>query len=401
MGTALKYHCDELYYNSKAINKLQKMLTTIKAKPMSNIRRGRKCKSFSIIILEKMTHLTLNQKTIFLTYNDPQDKIVAPICLLSKLVENFEKWNTIYGTAGKEVAPTTGTIHYHVLLLLENTCRTKNADDILTIDGIKPHLEKIRYGYKNIIKYCQKENNYVEIGKCPYTTKEKEKKEKNMKLLNGNLEEMYTNGEIGAIDVIRADKLRGIFAKNSKQDDYKKKTILWFRGQTGEGKTRTAIKIAKEYYEGSYWISNDSLKWFDGYNGQKVAILDDFRKSMLTDWNFLLRLLDGYNLIVQVKGGFVKWNPELIIITSPASPEEAFQWINKNGETEAWDKQDQLERRLACDDERQVYEFPLWEEEEKRLEKTIRKVLGLPEEEMMIPEEEWSTILPEGFITPS
>ena len=112
-----------------------------------------------------------------------------------------------------------------------------------------------------------------------------------MKLLNGNLEEMYTNGEISAVDVIRADKLRGIFAKNSKQEDYKKKTILWFRGQTGEGKTRTAIKIAKEYYEGSYWISNDSLKWFDGYNGQKVAILDDFRKSMLTDWNFLLRLL--------------------------------------------------------------------------------------------------------------
>lgn len=37
MGTALKYHCDELYYNSKAINKLQKMLTTIKAKPTSNI----------------------------------------------------------------------------------------------------------------------------------------------------------------------------------------------------------------------------------------------------------------------------------------------------------------------------------------------------------------------------
>jgi len=37
MGTALKYHCDELYYNSKAINKLQKMLTTIKAKQMSNI----------------------------------------------------------------------------------------------------------------------------------------------------------------------------------------------------------------------------------------------------------------------------------------------------------------------------------------------------------------------------
>lgn len=348
-----------------------------------------------------MTHLKLDQKTIFLTYNDPQDKITGPACLLSKLVENFEKWGIVYGTAGKEVAPTTGTIHYHVLLLLENPCRTRNAEDMLTIDGIKPHLEKIRYGYKNIIKYCQKENNYAESGKCPHTSKEKERREKNKLLLNGDLEEMYINGEIGAIDVIRADKIRGIFAKNSKQEDYKKKTILWFRGQTGEGKTRTAVKIAKEYYEGSYWISNDSLKWFDGYNGQKVAILDDFRKSMLVDWNFLLRLLDGYNLIVQVKGGFVKWNPELIIITSPASPEEAFQWINKNGETEAWDKQDQLERRLLHEDERQVYEFPLWKEEEERLENTIRKVLGLApmEEENMLPED-WSVIEPEGFITP-
>lgn len=37
MGTALKYYCDELYYNSKAINKLQKMLTTIKAEQIANI----------------------------------------------------------------------------------------------------------------------------------------------------------------------------------------------------------------------------------------------------------------------------------------------------------------------------------------------------------------------------
>ena len=43
MGSALKYHCDELYYNSKAINKLQKMLTTIKAKQMSDIYSASEC----------------------------------------------------------------------------------------------------------------------------------------------------------------------------------------------------------------------------------------------------------------------------------------------------------------------------------------------------------------------
>ena len=53
MGTALKYHCDELYYNSKAINKLQKMLTTIKAKQMSDILGGGGGSVPFYIILEK------------------------------------------------------------------------------------------------------------------------------------------------------------------------------------------------------------------------------------------------------------------------------------------------------------------------------------------------------------
>ena len=48
----------------------------------------------------------------------------------------------------------------------------------------------------------------------------------------------------------------------------------------------------------------------------------------------------------------------------------------------------------------QIYQFPLWEQDEKRLEATIRSFLGLPEEESMFPEE-WSVIEPEGFITPS
>ena len=345
-----------------------------------------------------MTALNLDQKTIFATYNDPENKIVDPKCLLTKLSAKFEEWNVIYGTAGKEVAPTTGTVHYHALLVLERKCRTRNGADLLKIEEIIPHLEKIKNGIKFIVNYCQKDGNYAEIGKKPYK-EEMNKKEKNMKLLNGNLEELFTTGEIGPIDVIRAEKIRSIFMKNSKPEKYKKRLILWFKGPTGEGKTRTAIQLAEQYFNNDYWISNDSLHWFDGYNSQKVSIIDDFRKSMLTDWNFLLRLLDGYNLIVQIKGGYVKWNPDVVIITSPASPEEAFQWINKDGQVEAWDKQDQLTRRLMHEEELQVYEFPLWEDELKRLESTIRRFLGLPEEDNMLPEE-WSIIEPEGFITP-
>ena len=64
MGTALKYHCDELYYNSKAINKLQKMLTTIKAKPISNICRVGGGSVPFYIILENGSHPTKPENNI-------------------------------------------------------------------------------------------------------------------------------------------------------------------------------------------------------------------------------------------------------------------------------------------------------------------------------------------------
>ena len=368
------------------------MQATSKPKPYISRWGGRTSFLYNT---RKMKPLRLDQKTIFATYLDKEDKITNPTKVVNTLMERFEKYSPVYATCGKEVAPTTGTTHYHAVIVCETHIRTKNGNNLLEIDGILPHLERVKHGIKKIAEYCQKEGNFAEAGKR--TWKEVlSKKEKNLMLLNGNLEEMFRNGEISATEVIRADKIRSVFTRISKPEKYKKRLIIWFKGPTGEGKTRTAIQIAERYYEEDYWITNDNLRWFDGYNSQKVAIIDDFRKTMLTDWNFLLRLLDGYNLIVQIKGGFVKWNPSVIIITSPATPEEAFQWVNKNGETEEWDKQDQLTRRLVHNDELQVYDFPLWDVEQKRLENTIRKELGLAP----IEEEEWSVIEPEGFITP-
>jgi len=217
-------------------------------------------------------------------------------------------------------------------------------------------------------------------------------------MMTGNLEELFLNGELGAVDVIRAQKLKTIFQLARPIEKYSKKLVLWFKGETGEGKTRKALEIA-EMFNLSFWMTNDSLKWFDGYTGQELVIMDDFRKNMLGDWNYLLRLLDGYGLAVQVKGGFAIWKPKIIIITSPATPHEAFSWVNKEGEEQGWDKEEQLIRRLTHENEEQIYQFPLWKEEEKKLEATIRKFLGLPEEEFL-PSEEWSIIEPEGFITP-
>jgi len=102
--------------------------------------------------------------------------------------------------------------------------------------------------------------------------------------------------------------------------------VYWLWGKTGSGKTRCATGFSRRYRpEEEAWISHGGgeLKWFDGYDGQRVVIIDDFR-SKGCKFAFLLRLLDRYPLSVEFKGGFVNWNPEVIIITSPQCPQDMF-----------------------------------------------------------------------------
>ncbi|AHM24972.1 rep protein [Porcine stool-associated circular virus 5] len=343
-----------------------------------------------------MSSVRLQNKNLFLTYNDPEETITGPAWLLNKLAEQLEKYQPYYGVCGEEKAPTTGTKHYHLLIMCKNPVISKNGQ-VIEIKGIAPHIEKIRNNLRGVIKYVKKDGNIAELNKnlCPVKLDKLERKEKADLMLTGDLEKAFIDGTLGPIEVIRAEKLRKIFQVYRKPEPYSKKLIMWYRGETGEGKTRTAVELAEEF-ELSYWITNESLRWFDGYNGQELVIIDDFRQKMITDWNFLLRLLDGYGLSVPVKGGYVAWKPKIIIITTPATPQEAFQWMNKDGELQNWDHLDQLMRRLTHDDEEQVYQFPLWEEDKQKLMNTVRQFLGIENDEAMVEEElSMSPILPE------
>lgn len=95
--------------------------------------------------------------------------------------------------------------------------------------------------------------------------------------------------------------------------------VMWLHGATGTGKTRSAYQLAELLGFGDdVWASNAGLQWFDGYAGHRVAILDDYRTSD-AKFSFILRLLDRYKFDVPYKGGFVAWQPWLIVVTTPKS----------------------------------------------------------------------------------
>lgn len=97
--------------------------------------------------------------------------------------------------------------------------------------------------------------------------------------------------------------------------------VMW--GDAGSGKTRRAHEIDPNLYRVNVPSSNGML-WFDGYESQETILLDDFYGWI--KYHELLHLLDGYNMQLQVKGGFTwaKW--KRVIITSNKPPE---QWYSQ------------------------------------------------------------------------
>lgn len=98
------------------------------------------------------------------------------------------------------------------------------------------------------------------------------------------------------------------------KSDFKPKEVFVLWGEPGTGKTKTAHENFSK--DDIYQVSTGSGSnlWFDGYWGQKVAIIDEFNGEIPIE--MLLKLLDGWPLRVQTKGGMTVWNPETVIITS-------------------------------------------------------------------------------------
>lgn len=94
--------------------------------------------------------------------------------------------------------------------------------------------------------------------------------------------------------------------------------VYWFWGATGTGKTRWVWEHETEVYVPV------SYKWWQGYTGQKVVLIDDFRGSWCL-FSELLKLLDRYPIQVETKGGSVHLQVEKWYITSCYHPENVYK----------------------------------------------------------------------------
>lgn len=107
--------------------------------------------------------------------------------------------------------------------------------------------------------------------------------------------------------------------------------VFW--GATGSGKT----KLAWEEAGVEAYPKDPMSKFWDGYRGQENVIVDEFRGSIAI--SHLLRWLDRYPVLVEVKGSSVVFRASKIWITSNIHPREWYPMLDSK-------TYDALERRM-------------------------------------------------------
>lgn len=216
----------------------------------------------------------------------------------------------------------------------------------------RAHIETMRGTPEQSLDYCSKQDvNAWMHGLLPNPGKRKDLDEVADAISKGaSMRDISVSHPTSVIKYSRGITILRSLRANPRNPN-NPPSIYWLFGPTGTGKTRSAWNWGCSTFgeEETVIIADQSLHWFDGYDGQKCAIIDDFRSKGVS-FAFLLQVLDRYPLQVPFKGGFVNWCPEVIFITTPYSVEASF--ITRK--THLPEDIRQLKRRLTA-----IVEYPL------------------------------------------
>jgi len=217
----------------------------------------------------------------------------------------------------KERCPRTGRLHY------QGYIRCASAVAFSTIKKMLPtaHWELALGNEKANIEYCSKNESRVEgeeavsFGDVAAPGKRKDIEiAREIIECGGGMRQV-----VKTVSSYQAIKGAEVALKYLEPGRDFKPEVRWYHGETGSGKTRSALE---EFPEA--WISGKNLKWFEGYDAHEVVVVDDFRKDFCT-FHELLRILDRYPYRVETKGSSRQLLAKVIIITCPWSPEVLYQ----------------------------------------------------------------------------
>lgn len=109
------------------------------------------------------------------------------------------------------------------------------------------------------------------------------------------------------------DKIRAAFVEPRSQVT----RLVWLFGPPGCGKT---LYVSQKYPQ---IYNKDKTQWWDGYIGQKQVLIDELNSPDI-NYNELLKIGNKEPMKVQVKGGYVEFVAEVVVIVSNVMPNQVY-----------------------------------------------------------------------------
>lgn len=122
------------------------------------------------------------------------------------------------------------------------------------------------------------------------------------------------DGDISVFELEKLVKAQALFKCLSPPYTHDTVRGVWYWGPPGAGKSYKARTTHPDAF------IKAQNKWFDGYTGQKVILLDDFDKSGVCLGHYLKIWADRYACTGEVKGATVSLQHTTLIITSNYHP---------------------------------------------------------------------------------
>lgn len=174
-----------------------------------------------------------------------------------------------------------------------------------------PHLEACKGSEEQNINYCSKEETRRD-GPFTFGDRAKPGKRSDWDAIRECLE--VGGGYEQCVDVAFGTSLRfesairrEVARRLPQRSEPPEVVVLW--GPTGTGKSHTAHIACPDAYR-----KDPTTNWWDGYCGQENVIVDEFEGAF--PLSNLLRWIDKYPVVAQVKGGYVDLKFKKIYFTS-------------------------------------------------------------------------------------
>lgn len=227
---------------------------------------------------------------------------------------------------GVEVCPTTGKKHNQGYIQLFKQGRWTSIQKIFKS---KCHFEVMIGSINDNEAYCSKECVYTKLGS--FVSRGYRSDLHNIKDDIKNGASLYDIMENYTGDFVRyhsgITKMKELI-DNKKSQSWRDVETTILVGEAGSGKTKYVYD--KYGYDSVFKIDgagNDKFM-FNGYDGEEVLLIDDFNGWI--KYTYMLNILDGYPLPLNVKNGrtFARWNK--VYITSNNMPSMWYSKIKDN-----------------------------------------------------------------------